>query len=214
MLKCIGGFLFTGIVKENAIIEELQFTDALLQYSLTCSKEFLVGLELGASVAVNGVCQTVVRIEGQTIWFDAIEETLKKTTLGDLKKGARIHVERSAKVGDEIGGHILSGHVYGTAHLVDVIENRYTFGCLPEWTKYLFSKGYVAIDGISLTLVDVDRKEGTFSVHLIPETLARTTLGTKKKGDRINLEWDTTTQTIVETMERILAEREAKCAGT
>lgn len=115
-------------------------------------------------------------------------------------------MERAAKFGDEIGGHLLSGHIFGMAQIdkIDLSSNNCAifFKCAPEWTQYLFPKGYVALNGVSLTLVDVDPK-GLFSVHLIPETLKRTTFGSSRSGDWVNLEFDSQTQAIVDTLHRM-----------
>ncbi|MCH9627660.1 MAG: Riboflavin synthase [Chlamydiales bacterium] len=190
--------MFTGIIQTiGTVIEVIQKKD-LLSYALDFPHDHL---QLGASVSVDGVCQTVVHMEGGYVWFDAIAETLKRTTLETLTVGQKVNIERAAKIGDEIGGHLLSGHIYGTARLHQVEGNIYTFECPTDCMKYLFSKGFIAIDGISLTLVQVE--ENFFTVHLIPETLKRTTLATKKVNERINLELDSLTQAVVETVERM-----------
>lgn len=196
--------MFTGIVRAVAPIAASESKDHLLRYAVDFPTPFLKGLENGASVSIDGVCQTVVKIEKNWVWFEAIDETLLRTTLGKLKPGTLVNLERSARLGDEIGGHLLSGHVFGMVTLIDIEKNIYTLKCPPEWTKYLFPKGYVALDGMSLTLVLVNRKEGLFTVHLIPETLKQTTLGKKRVGDQINLEFDAMTQAVVDTTERIL----------
>jgi len=190
--------VFTGIVRAIATVAEIVKKGDLLQYALSFPHE---NLELGASVSVDGVCQTVVKIEGEKVWFDAIDETLLRTTFDRMEVGQKVNIERAAKIGDEIGGHLLSGHIYGTATLTQVDGNIYTFKCPIEWMKYLFSKGFIALDGISLTVVDVG--EDFFTVHLIPETVQRTTLGQKKVGDHVNLEFDSLTQAAVETVERL-----------
>lgn len=199
--------MFTGIVKGLCKVEALEVKKGMAHYAIAFTPELLKGLVLGASVSIDGICQTAVRIEGQQVWFDAIEETLKRTTLKNLRVGQKVNIERSAKFGDEIGGHVLSGHIYGTAQIkkIDKWDNNQsvTFQCPKEWTKYLFSKGYIALDGVSLTLVDVDTN-GFFSVHLIPETLRLTTFGFKKEGDLVNIEFDSQTQSIVDTVERVL----------
>lgn len=189
--------MFTGIIRAIGEVAELKKKEGLLQYAVSFPHK---DLECGASVSIDGVCQTVVKIENGQVWFDAIDETLKRTTFDSLHIGQKVNIERSAKIGDEIGGHLLSGHIYGTALLSHIEGNIYTFTLPPDWMKYLFSKGYIAIDGISLTLVDVEK--GKFTVHLIPETLQRTTLGTKRPGDRVNIEFDALTQAAVETVER------------
>ena len=210
--------MFTGIVKGLFPVLDIQRQTGLLKYSVWFSDTsgFLEGLEIGASIAVNGVCQSVVKIEkhtreslpGSKVWFDAIQETLDRTTLDSLIPGAKANVERSARFSDEIGGHVLSGHVFGVAQIVEILEKennkKMVFQCPSAWMKYFFSKGFIAVDGASLTLVDVERESGRFSVHLIPETLRSTTFGFKKVGDQVNIELDAQTQAIVETVERVL----------
>lgn len=160
---------------------------------------------MGASVAVDGVCLTVVAIEQRCVAFDVIEETLRRTTLGSLRPGDEVNIERSLKFGDEVGGHLLSGHVMGTARIEEVrqgnCQQEVWFGCPPEWMEAILPKGYIAIDGASLTVVDVE--VGRFSVHLIPETLRVTTLGNKGVGDLVNIEFDLQTQAIVATVKRL-----------
>ena len=208
--------MFTGIVAGLFKVKAVQRRSNFLHYSVLIPQELSVGLRIGASISIDGVCQTVVRLnqnsEGEIeVFFDAIQETLEKTTLGSLKPGQTVNLERAAKIGDEIGGHLLSGHIVGRMriHSIQALENSKTirFQCDPKWMKYLFPKGFVAIDGASLTLVDVDPK-AELSVHLIPETLRMTTLGYKQVGDWVNLELDAQTQAIVDTVERVLAQRE------
>ncbi|MFA6916060.1 MAG: riboflavin synthase subunit alpha [Parachlamydiales bacterium] len=198
--------MFTGIVRALCPIHDIKDMVNNKQIAISLPLSLSQGLKLGASIAVDGVCLTVVTIEETTVTFDVIPETLKRTTLGKLQPHILVNIERSATIGDEIGGHLLSGHVWG---IVTIKEKRdfpdysiLTCACPAEWTKYLLPKGYVALDGVSLTLVDVVRN-GMFTVHLIPETLQRTTLGKKKAGDSINLELDSQTQTIVDTIERL-----------
>jgi riboflavin synthase len=198
--------MFTGIVKGMFLIASVE-NENVLHYSVSLPDDLLEGLEIGASVSVNGVCQTVVKIQDQSVYFDAIGETLKRSTLESLEKGDFVNIERSLRMGDEIGGHLLSGHVIATAEVTKFIEAKsetvVRFRLEKKWMKYLFSKGYIAIDGVSLTLVDVDEDHGSFTVHLIPETLRMTTLGKKSEGDRVNIEIDSQTQAIVDTVERI-----------
>jgi riboflavin synthase len=201
--------MFSGIVQAVAPIKALEKVGSLLRYAVAFPFDYLTGLTRGASVSIDGVCQTVVGIEGNSVWFEAIGETLARTTFNQMRIGSQVNLERSVKFGDEIGGHLLSGHIYGAIPISDIKENVYTFACPPNGMKYLFSKGYIAIDGISLTIVDADRQRGHFTVHLIPETLQRTTLGQKKAGSLVNLELDALTQAAVETIEHHL-EAQAK----
>ncbi|HJO28732.1 MAG TPA: riboflavin synthase subunit alpha, partial [Candidatus Poseidoniia archaeon] len=182
----------------------------LLSYDLSLDENLLAGLALGASVSIDGVCQTVAAIEGGRISFDAIRETLDRTTLGELEAGSRVSVERSLRVGDEIGGHDVSGHVLGTG----VIEEAHHRGHVSDlrisipssWMKYILEKGFIAVNGSSLTVAEVD-SSGLFSVHLIPETVRLTALADKEAGSRVNIELDTRTVAIVDTVERVMAER-------
>lgn len=203
--------MFTGIVTGLGKIAELHPSPGFLRYAVAMDATHLANLQRGASISISGICQTVVDANDRMVWFDAIDETLKKTTLGSLKVGSDVNIERSARIGDEIGGHLLSGHIYGTAEIASIVREGNNcvvqFKCPPEWTKYLLPKGYIALDGASLTLVDVDKKNGLFTVHLIPETLQRTTFGSKQNGERVNLELDSQTQTIVDTIERIYASK-------
>ena len=135
-----------------------------------------------------------------------MQATLEQTNLGLLQVGERVNVERAAKFGDEIGGHAMSGHISLTAEIVDIItspNNCTVWFSLPlETMKYVLRKGYIGIDGCSLTIAEVDA--GRFCVHLIPETLSRTLFGERKVGDRVNIEFDPQTQAIVDTVERVL----------
>lgn len=201
--------MFTGIV--NGLGTVVAVADAPGSRALTVELPagYGAGISVGASVAVDGCCLTAVRIDGDRVSFDVMEETLRKTTVGSLAVGSRANVERSYRAGDEVGGHVVSGHVTGTAEIVSVDrpDNNHavTFRVPPAWMKYVLPKGFVALDGCSLTVVDVDRAAGTFSVWLIPETLRVTTFGFKTAGDRVNLEIDSRTQAIVDTVESYLA---------
>ena len=140
--------------------------------------------------------------------FDVIPETIHRTTLGSLKPGDSVNVERALKFGDELGGHLLSGHIMGTAQISKVHNQDYTICCPPEMSDYIQEKGYIAVDGISLTIGETDGNGG-FHVHIIPETLRLTTLGNKAVGDRVNIEIDAMTQAVVETTKRMMEQREA-----
>lgn len=178
--------------------------------------ELAEGLELGASVSVDGVCLTAAAIDGTRVLFQIIPETLSRTTLGGLEVGSLVSVERSYRVGDEIGGHEVSGHITGTGRIAEVRREggRYTLrvSVPPEWLRYILPKGFVAIDGSSLTVGET-YPDGSFELHLIPETLRLTNLGNKAVGDRVNVELDARTVAIVDTVERVLAQRFAADAG-
>jgi riboflavin synthase len=203
--------MFTGIIQGTAEVVDIVEKTDFRTHTVRLPGPLLPGLQPGASVAHNGCCLTVTAIEGDRVAFDLMRETLRVTNLGALKVGDRVNVERAARFGDEIGGHAMSGHVMATAAVSRIVEsenNRQVwFRTPPGLGKYVFAKGYMGIDGISLTIGEVAGDE--FNVNLIPETLARTTLGTRRTGDRVNIEIDPQTQAIVDTVERVLAERGA-----
>lgn len=195
-----------------AKITWVSHTPALTRYRVSLPPALLIGLETGASIAVNGVCQTVVNIEGETVSFDAIDDTLKRTTIPAFTVGQTVNIERSLKMGDEIGGHMLSGHVMGTAQISNMHsptpEQRiFEIKCDPNWMRFILEKGYIALNGVSLTVGNVFPDRGAFTINLIPETLKLTTFGTAVEGDFINVEIDSQTQAIVETVERVLSTR-------
>ncbi|MDF7657943.1 riboflavin synthase subunit alpha [Erwiniaceae bacterium L1_54_6] len=204
--------MFTGIVQGKAEIVAIEEKELFRTHIVKLPEELLPGLALGASVANNGCCLTVTAIDGDQVSFDLIKETLRITNLGELQVGDWVNIERAAKFSDEIGGHLMSGHIMTTAEICKIIQsenNREVWFKLqdPAQIKYILHKGFVGIDGISLTVGDVTKSK--FCVHLIPETLERTTLGAKKLGHKVNIEIDPHTQAIVETVERVLAQREA-----
>jgi len=206
--------MFTGIVQGYCEVAYARDEPSLRRLSVRLGESLTAGLDTGASVSVNGVCLTVTAVDGGDACFDVIRETLELSNLGDLAPGSRVNVERSFRVGDEVGGHILSGHVSAVATLARVEEaenerNLY-FQVPPELLKFLSYKGFVALDGASLTIAHVDRPAAELGVCLIPETIRRTTLGHLEVGGRVNLEVDPQTQTIVETVERVLAERSGR----
>lgn len=159
---------------------------------LTIGASFASELAIGESVAVNGACLTVVQRDGESCRFQAGFETLARTNLGEIQVGDRINLERSLKFGDRLGGHLVTGHVDAVGQIAErrrrgEFESIW-FSCPMELTRQMVPKGSIAIDGISLTLVDVAAER--FSVMLIPHTLAVTTLGSKRVGDSVNLETD------------------------
>lgn len=204
--------MFTGIVQGTAEVLAIDERPNFRTHLIRLPAEMLPGLELGASVSHNGCCLTVTEINGDQVSFDLVKETLRITNLGDLKPGDEVNVERAAKFSDEIGGHVMSGHIMTTAVISKIInsENNREIWFKPQdvqQMKYILHKGFIGIDGISLTVGEVTTTK--FCVHLIPETLARTTLGSKRFGERVNIEIDPHTQAIVDTVERVLAQREA-----
>ncbi len=204
--------MFSGIVQGCAKVAEVKGKPWLVSFTLDFPQKLAKKLKEGSSVSVSGICLTATKINGNKVSFDAMKETLNKTTTSSLKVGEKVNIERALRVGDEIGGHDVSGHVDTVAKIVKIVKpknNRIvTFQCDKKWMKYIFPKGFVALDGVSLTVVDVDKNKGTFSVYFIPETLKITTFGFKKIGDGVNLEIDRGTQVIVETMENILLNKD------
>ena len=203
--------MFTGIVQGLATVSQLDRKANFLSLIVEFPENALENVQTGASIAINGACLTVTAFDARTARFDVIDETLDKTTLGTLTQNESVNFERAACFGTEIGGHLLSGHISDTAEIVERISTK--DNCAVEiqiakhWIPYVLSKGYVAVDGISLTVGEVNEDKGTFFVHLIPETLSRTTLGFRQVGDALNLEIDPMTQAVVETVRRVMAAR-------
>lgn len=203
--------MFTGIVQGTAELVAMDEKSEFRTHVLALPAPLIEGLALGASVAHNGCCLTVTAIEGERVSFDMMRETLRLTNLGDLAIGDRVNIERAARFGDEIGGHAMSGHIICMAQLTDIEEapnnKRLWFELPADYARFLFEKGYIGVDGISLTIGEV--RGSRFCVNLIPETLARTVLGERRPGSCVNIEIDPQTQAIVETVERVLASRDS-----
>ncbi|MFE8071489.1 riboflavin synthase subunit alpha [Marinobacteraceae bacterium S3BR75-40.1] len=197
--------MFTGIVQGQAEITRIEKHSGLHRFEVRFPPGSLEGITIGASVALNGACLTVVSHQGDQLVFDIMMETLRCTTLADRQAGDRVNFERAARIGDEIGGHLLSGHVHTVARVatVETPENnrRITFEVPEQWMPYVIPKGYIAIDGASLTIGEVESNR--FSVYLIPETLRVTHFGQLEPGDSVNIEIDSQTQTIVDTLARL-----------
>ena len=200
--------MFTGIVAGTGTIREMS-GEEVIRIVIDFQSVTTNNLETGASVSIDGTCFTVVQINSPNISFDVIPETLEKTTLGNKSAGSPVNLERALKMGDELGGHLLSGHILGMGEITERIQGKENLdlriSCPNHIMKFVQEKGYIAIDGISLTIGNVD--ETSFSLHLIPETIALTTIGTKQIGEKVNIEVDSMTQTIVTTVERILEAR-------
>ena len=197
--------MFTGIVEELGTVEALEDQGDAVRLTVR-GPHVTVDARLGDSIAVNGCCLTVAARDGETFTADVMRETLDKTSLGALASGSRVNLERAVTATTRLGGHIVQGHVDGTGSVVrrepsehwEVVEVS-----LPaDLRRYLVDKGSITVDGVSLTVVSAG--EDSFTVSLIPETLARTTLGLKQAGDPVNLEVDV----IAKYVERLLAPRE------
>jgi riboflavin synthase len=202
--------MYTGIVQGSFPVTAIEDHPGLRTLSVELPDSLRAGLEVGASVALDGVCLTVTRVGEDGVTFDAILETQQRTTLGGLSEGSPVNVERSARAGDEIGGHEISGHVDGTVEIAAIERPEgncvLTLRMPGKYLRYVFPKGFIALNGCSLTVVDVDREAGTFTVHLIPETLRVTTFDRKVVGDRINFEIERRTQVIVDTVREMFRE--------
>ena len=207
--------MFTGIVQGIATVSALVDRPGLRSFTLAFPAGFAEGLAIGASVAVDGVCLTVTALHGaDAARFDVMQQSLALTTLAGLGAGSRVNVERAARDGAEIGGHPLSGHIDFTARLAEVRrpENNCVLriGVAAPWMRYVFAKGYIAVNGASLTVAQAQRERdgsGWFEVWLIPETLRMTTFADKAEGALLNVEIERQTQVFVDTVRDAIDER-------
>lgn len=205
--------MFTGIVQGTATVKTADQVGRNKRLEVVFPAGVMLGQQLGASVAINGVCLTVAEIGHDVLTFDVIDTTLALTNIGLLQVGDTVNFERAAKMGDEIGGHIMSGHIMTSVAVsrIEKIEEsvhiRFTTDRQHEVDarRYLFDKGYVGLNGASLTISAIGND--WIEVSLIPETLRLTTFGMLSLGDRVNLEIDAHTQATVDTVERILKQR-------
>lgn len=183
--------MFTGLVQSLGAVLEVASQPPGRRLVVRPDHD-LGAVRVGDSMAINGCCLTLVEVAGETLAFEAGPETLRCTNLGELTEGSLVNLERSLAVGDLLGGHFVTGHVDDTGAVVRRHdEDGWTtiwFSCPAALSRQMASKGSIAVDGVSLTLVDVD--DGQFSVALIPHTLKMTTLGRRQLGDRVNLETD------------------------
>jgi riboflavin synthase len=206
--------MFTGIIKGKGQVQAIADQTNLRSITVDLPPGAEVGVELGASISVDGVCLTVTSINDRLVTFDIMAESLQRTTLGDLKQGDSVNIERAARDGAEIGGHPLSGHIDCVCAIerIERPENNVviTFKVPDQFIRYIFSKGYIGLNGTSLTVSNVDKKARTFQVWFIPETLRLTTFGEKSEGDAINLEVERGTQVTVDTVRDFLEERFAQ----
>jgi riboflavin synthase len=202
--------VFTGIIQTTGALERRIRSGAGARLTFATPRP-LPALAVGESIAVNGACLTVTDRHGRSFTVDASPETLRRTTLGHLPPGTRVNLERALRVGDRMGGHIVQGHVDGVGRLEAIRPDgdwtRYRFQAPRALAPYLVEKGSIAVDGVSLTVASC---RGTrFTVALIPHTLAATTLGERRPGDRVNLESDVLLKEIV----AMLRARPAPSAG-
>jgi len=195
--------VFTGIIEAVGTITALEPRGSQVGVVVEASA-VTAGVRIGDSIAVNGTCLTVTRIDAGRLHFDAVRETLERTSLGDQRVGARVNLERAMRADGRLDGHIVQGHVDGTGRVADLARDgddvRFAVECGSEIARYLVPKGSVAIDGVSLTVVGVSG--AGFDVALIPHTLAATNLGDRRLGDRVNLEADVLGKYVVHYLER------------
>ena len=201
--------MFTGIVSGKGHVQKIVRYEDYISLIIKAPKDFSKNLIKGASVAVNGVCLTVKKGKTDILEFDVIEETLQKTNLKDISKSSKVNLERSMTAKTEIGVHLVSGHIHGTGEVLKVINRQATKDLqikIPtSLREYFFYKGYVALDGCSLTIGKVLRT--SFYIHLIPETVSVTTFKDIKKGDLINIEVEQSAINTVETVKKIMSQR-------
>lgn len=207
--------MYTGIVQGLGRVVSLTPTISGLHLTLRIPQALLHDLQIGASVSVDGVCLSVVTIEGELVSFDAINATLERTNLGDRLVGDVVNIERSARQGDENGGHAMYGHVSDTARISSIVLDgpraHVELHVRAPWRNYLFPRGFLSINGCSLTLAEADSERGYCRVNLIPETIRVTGLFQYRVGDRLNIEVEQQTQVLVDVIERVL-ERQARRA--
>jgi riboflavin synthase len=184
--------MFTGIIQSTGSVVRAEARGGDLRFIIATPQFGLGDVAIGDSIAVSGCCLTVVAIEGDALAFDVSNETLSLTTLGDLRQGHRVNLEKALRLSDRLGGHLVSGHVDGVSTVAaiepDARSQRWRIAVPRELMRYIAAKGSVCVDGVSLTVNAV--RDESFEVNLIPHTVAATTFGDRCIGDRVNLEID------------------------
>ena len=197
--------MFSGLIQDLGEVAHISLEDMGTCIEIEVNPKLTIDLNIGDSVSVDGVCLTVSSFKASRLKFDVIHQTLRISNLNELQVGSLVNIERSLRYGGEIGGHILSGHITGTAKAIikkNISEMELVIEKQIEWSKYIFNKGYIAINGASLTIAKNEDK--TFSIFLIPETIASTNLSLRDKNFIVNIEIDSQTIAIVNTTERLL----------
>ena len=198
--------MFSGIVQETGKVIGFLKEKDIYNLSIECSSEFISDLKKGASISVDGVCLTVKDENPEILRFDLVEETIKRTNFKNIKTGDNVNLERSLKLGDEIGGHPVSGHIHGISKVISIDKRDQSwdvkFSVEPFMHDYMLHKGYVAINGCSLTVGEVSNE--SFMIHLIPETLSITNLFQLQKNCIVNVELDQNTIVIADTVKKYL----------
>ena len=198
--------MFSGIVQETGKVIGFVKEKDIYNLSIECSSEFISDLKKGASISVDGVCLTVKDENPEILRFDLVEETIKRTNFQNIKTGDNVNLERSLKMGDEIGGHPVSGHIHGISKVISIDKRDQSwdvkFSVESFMHDYMLHKGYVAINGCSLTVGEVSNE--SFMIHLIPETLSITNLFQLEQDSIVNIELDQNTIIIADTVKKYL----------
>ena len=201
--------MFSGIVQTVGKIESIKDKNHIKTIRIETHGDYLEDIAIGQSVSVDGVCLSLVKKNNKYCEFEAVEETINRTTLGSYKQGTKVNLEKSLKFGDTVGGHFVSGHIHTRGRIVEVELVGESKNILVEieekWIKYLTEKGYISVNGASITIGKVSKN--TFYVHLIPETLKTTNLDELIYNNYVNLEFDQTTIAIVDTTERLINQK-------
>jgi len=202
--------MFTGLIEAICVVKSVRPNAGGASLTVDLSN-LAEQCKIGDSIAINGACLTVAELTGGLAVFELSAETLAKTTLGKLKSGSLVNVERAMKPTDRFGGHLVQGHIDGTATIKAIKRQGefadMEFAAQPELLSQMVIKGSVAVDGISLTIVSLN--QSSFSVALIPQTLKKTTLGTAKVGDAVNIETDIIVKTIKSYLDQILPQKQS-----
>ena len=201
--------MFSGIVQTVGKIESIKDKNHIKTIRIETHGNYLEDIAIGQSVSVDGVCLSLVKKNNEYCEFEAVEETINRTTLGSYKQGSKVNLEKSLKFGDTVGGHFVSGHIHTRGRIVEVELIGESKNILVEieekWIKYLTEKGYISVNGASITIGKVSKN--TFYVHLIPETLKTTNLDELIYDNYVNLEFDQATIAIVDTTERLINQK-------
>lgn len=201
--------MFSGIVQTVGKIESIKDKNHIKTIRIETHGDYLEDIAIGQSVSVDGVCLSLVKKNNEYCEFEAVEETINRTTLGSYKQGTKVNLEKSLKFGDTVGGHFVSGHIHTKGRIVEVELIGESKNILVEieekWIKYLTEKGYISVNGASITIGKVSKN--TFYIHLIPETLKTTNLDELIYDNYVNLEFDQTTIAIVDTTERLINQK-------
>ena len=201
--------MFSGIVQTVGKIESIKDKNHIKTIRIETHGDYLEDIAIGQSVSVDGVCLSLVKKNNEYCEFEAVEETINRTTLGSYKQGTKVNLEKSLKFGDTVGGHFVSGHIHTRGRIVEVELVGESKNILVEieekWIKYLTEKGYISVNGASITIGKVSKN--TFYIHLIPETLKTTNLDELIYDNYVNLEFDQVTIAIVDTTERLINQK-------